>query len=239
MSETNSSSNARRRLDLNSAHQNKGRSKVKNPYLKAPKKASATVNVEEEVNAAATSTITPETGIEKFFVSKSKAGDAKPSAARKLVTPRDTDNAQQQQELTQGQKRSLQFTNSEDEDTKGLYYHSDGNSKTKNNTKKKKVYEPGHIHSTLDYAHRGETALDQGALNAYRFIRNHFLIPCDIEANSKFGPHSGTSFEQRVIRAYTLGLLETKDESISEDSLLVCSYCGDEGHKRDECTELL
>ncbi|KAL7528148.1 hypothetical protein ACHAXR_002288 [Thalassiosira sp. AJA248-18] len=236
MPETSNAPNAKRRLDLGSAT-NRER-KVKNPYLKAPK--SASTDTEKD---ATTTTVTPEGGIEKFFASKAKSGVAKPRASRKLVSPRENDIRLKDGELKleKGQKRkSLEFT-SDDEDKNGLYYHSDGESRTKNNTKKTKLYEPGHIHSILDYHHRGELPLDQGTLKAYRFIRNHFLIPRDIEADPKFGAYSGSSFEQRVIRAYTLGQLEPKKESskIGESSLLVCSYCGDEGHKRDDCAGLL
>ena len=50
-------------------------------------------------------------------------------------------------------------------------------------------------------------SLTTGQMNAYRFIRNHFNIPKDIELDSKFGPWSGICFEERIIRAYTLSQL--------------------------------
>mmetsp|Transcript_32711 Transcript_32711/g.69085 ORF Transcript_32711/g.69085 Transcript_32711/m.69085 type:complete len:232 (-) Transcript_32711:221-916(-) len=231
MTETNKGTNAKRRLDLGSTTKRTTRSTkvVENPYLKKPPTQSASNDP-----IAAASTITPETGIEKFFVSK-KAGEKKPSAARQLVTPRD--------EIDQ-KRKSLDF-NSEDDDPDGSYYHSD-NSRTNTNNKRIKTkkgggheeYEPAsHIHSTLDYHHRGELPLDEGTLKAYRFIRNHFFVPYDIEADPKFGAYSGSCFEKRVIRAYTLGQLEPKKEEYG--SLLVCSYCGEEGHKRDGCSKLL
>ena len=224
MPATNNKVSAKRRLDLggsSSSTTNTNRTKaVKNPYLKsAPVKSEArsTTNAEVVDAAAAASTVTPETGIEKFFVSKRKGEDA-----------------------PKGQKRrSLQF-NSEDDDTDGLYYHSDEEARTKNISKKKaKLYEPGYIHSSLGYHHRGELSLDHGTLNAYRFIRNHFLIPRDIETDPKFGPYSGSCFEERVIRAYSLGQLEPKEPKSGESLLSVCTYCGDEGHKRDDCLDLL
>mmetsp|Transcript_25373 Transcript_25373/g.54557 ORF Transcript_25373/g.54557 Transcript_25373/m.54557 type:complete len:236 (+) Transcript_25373:222-929(+) len=235
MSEKSETINAKRRLDLSSATTKRERTKVKNPYLEAPK--SASTNTEEDATTK-TSTITPEAGIDKFFVSKRKAGDAKPHAARKLVTPRENGIQQQDKELkrvAKGQTRkSLEFTS--DDDTRDLYYHSAEDS---HHSKKTKLHEAGNIHSILGYHHRGELPLDQGTLKAYRFIRNHFLIPRNIEADPKFGAHSGSCFEERVIRAYSLGQLKPKKSNKSECSLLVCSYCGDEGHKRDGCLKLL
>ena len=118
MFETNKTVSAKRRLDLGgSSSSTTNRAKaVKNPYLKsAPVKSEAqsTTNAEVVGAAAAASTVTPETGIEKFFVSKRKGGDATMPASRK----------------------SLQF-NSEDDDTDGLYYHSDEEARTKNISKK-------------------------------------------------------------------------------------------------------
>ena len=235
MSEKSETINARRRLDLSSATA-KRTTKVKNPYLKDPK--SAHTNTQENAPTTSTSTITPEAGIEKFFVSKREAGDSQPRAARKLVTPRENDVLVGESEKAKGLKRkSLEF--SSDDDANGLYYHSDTESRTNNMARKKKLYYPDHIHYTLDYHHRGELPLDQGTLKAYRFIRQHFLIPCDIESDPKFGAYSGSCFEERAIRAYSLGQLEPKKSNQSESSLLVCSYCGDVGHKRERCLKLL
>ena len=234
MSGKEATMNAKRRLDLSSESSKKdtsSTSKVQNPYLKASSKSTSITNVEQK-DAAVSSTVTPEAGIEKFFVSKKAAGGAnkKPSAARQLVTPRD--------DHTRQTKKQDGIT-SEDDDISGKYYHSDDSSRLHNNNKKKRLYEPGHIHSSLDYHHRGDLPLDQGTLKAYRFIRNHFLIPKDIESDPKFGSYSGSCFEERVIRAYALGMLKQKDESMDKSDLLVCSYCGDEGHQRDECSQLL
>lgn len=227
---------AKRRLDLDLRSTSiKDETKwkpLRNPYLKE----SAHTNADGDENAV--STVTPEAGISKFFLSQRKAGDSKPSAARKLVTPRENDTVRRNG--GKGPKRnSPEFTTSEGEDADGLYYHSDGGSRASNLAKKKKQYEPGHIHSTLGYSHRGELPLDQGTLKAYRFVRNHFLVPRDIEADPKFGPHSGSCFEERVVRAYNLGQLERKESGRARQSLLVCSYCGGEGHKKDSCQELI
>lgn len=202
MSETNHPS-VKRRLELGSA---KERPPVKNPYLKTSKPASTTADAAEQAGA---SKVTPDTGIEKFFTSKKNEGDQKPHAARKLVSPRE-DGVPQGNE-NRGQKRkSLEFS-SEDDETSSLYYHSDEETRASKLTKKKS-YEPGHIHTSLDYHHRGELPLDQGTLRAYRFIRNHFLIPRDIEADPKFGAYSGSCFEVRVL-LYHITLIHTSFRS--------------------------
>lgn len=230
---------AKRRLDVGSSEEVEASTKkhvkvVKNPYLK---KSSQTTTAKTEeasdsaINTAAhATTITPETGIEKFFVPKRKAGDKKPShVVRTLVPPR----------LLQEHGDNVTSSSDEDGDsTSSLYYHSADESSS-GKLKKTKVYEPDHIHSSLDYHNRGELALDHGSLNSYRFIRNHFLIPFDIETDPDFGPYSGSCFEERVIRAYSLGQLKPKQTAKNGESLLVCTYCGDEGHKRDGCLKLL
>lgn len=110
-----------------------------------------------------------------------------------------------------------------------LYYESGGEDD---------VYKPTHIHANVDYHRRGDLALDAKTLKVYRFVREHFLIPKDIEAEHKFGPLSGSCFEERVIRAYSLGELEAKD-GLDESDLHVCTYCGEEGHVKGDCSELL
>ncbi|KAL3761528.1 hypothetical protein ACHAW5_003076 [Stephanodiscus triporus] len=252
--ETIKYTNARRRLDLSSATT----VVVANPYLKGSSKSASAKNVvaaDGGVRESASSTIiTPEAGIEKFFVARERrhvVGDAKPRAARALVTPRDPsdsrvvrghddDDDEHKSSAKHGPKRrSLEF--SSDEDDSDLYYcRSDDDSRTNNVAKGSRMYDPIEIHSKLDYHHRGELPLDRGRLRAYRFIRDNFLIPRDIEADPKFGVHSGSCFEERVIRAYSLGQLQPKKESKrSGRSLLVCSYCGDQGHIRDGCLKLL
>ena len=195
------------------------RTQVRNPYLKTSKTTSPSstvaITVEQKDIIAK---VTPETGLEKFFVPKQKDNDKKKDVIRKLVPP--------------------DGMSSDDDDSSSnnsgssLYYHSD---ESLNSSKK---LDQDHMYKSLDYRHRGKLQLEQGTLMAYRFIRNHFLIPNDIENNEKFGPHSGQCFEERVIRAYTLGQLKAKKEYRGE-SLLVCSYCGDEGHKRVACLKLL
>ena len=89
----------KRRLDIGSSEEKEASTKkhvnnvVKNPYLKKSSQTTTTAKTEEAsaINTAAhATTITPETGIEKFFVPKRKAGEVKkPShVVRTLVPPR-------------------------------------------------------------------------------------------------------------------------------------------------------
>lgn len=237
--------NARRHLNLSPATEAQARTTgekiIENPYInnKSSSAAANTVGtVDATTNFTTASKVTPDVGIEKFFVSDRKAGGAKPSAARKLVT--DADRVESDV-ATKGRKRkkSHQRTNSEDDDVAGLYYHSDGERRGVNAKRESRQYEPGHIQSTLAYYQRGELPLGRGTLRAYRYVRDHFLIPRDIEVDPKFGAHSGSCFEERVLRAYALGLLDVKADAKDCGPLLVCSHCGDEGHIRDDCSELL
>ena len=161
------------------------------------------------------SEVTPEKGSKT--VTKDKTKD---SLVRKLklVTP-----------LKEERVKPLELFDGEDPT---LYYQSG------DEEQESSIYKPTYVHSNVDYHRRGDLALDQSTLKAYRFIRNNFLIPRTFETDGKFGPLSGSCFEERVIRAYSLGELEPR-ENIAESSLKVCTYCGEEGHMKENCTDLL
>ena len=127
-------------------------------------------------------------------------------------------------------RRVLLRANSKDDDKEGINYHSDV-------SKNDEDYDPAYINRCVQYSSRGSKALPAGTMTAYRFVRDNFLVPRDIE-DPKFGAYSGTSFEERVLRAYSLGMLETKGD-VDKTTLKVCTYCGGERHVRDECPELL
>ena len=224
-------SDPKRRLDLGNKPKvsvNPYKKKlVENPYKKkktsTDKESSNTQNVTESANKVTTasskaiSIITPEVSIEKFFV---KDRSKKPTSRRQLVSPRQNASAA-----------------SDEEEKEDLYYHSD-DSNTQSKIKKDSEYYPDHIHGVIDYQKRGDNvSLTSGQMNAYRFIRNHFNIPKDIELDSKFGPWSGISFEERVMRAYTLDQLIPKTGDAR--SFQVCTYCGEEGHNRNACSKLI
>ena len=235
----NDASGPKRRLDLGTKPKKeivnpyKNRKPVDNPYKKQKSTSTntestqtgaaiASVDGPTSTSSATTSIITPETGIEKFFLKDKKDHGKKPSAKRQLlVSPRHSEDAS---------------ADASGEDIEGLYYHSD-DSNTQSKNKQKSDYHPDHIHGIIDYHQRGEVSLTTGQMNAYRFIRNNFNIPRDIELDSKYGPWSGICFEVRVMRAYALGQLKSKSGDGS--SLRVCTYCGEEGHKRDKCMKLI
>ena len=234
-------SGAKRRLDLETKPKeivNPYKKKlIKNPYTKKQKSTESTQDEAAHpssitsaagsttASSATTSIITPETGIEKFFTKDKQESDGKKSssAKRKLVSPRGERDV------------SADTTSGHVED---FYYHSD-DSNTQSKRDSGSDYHPDHIHGIIDYHHRGEVTLTTGQKNAYRFIRNHFNVPRDIELNSEFGPWSGICFEERILRAYTLDQLMPKKVDIDGRSLKVCTYCGEEGHLRNKCIELI
>ncbi len=264
--------NAKRRLDLNAStndDEQKAKKEANNSNLKplASSSSAETASSTKKMTAmnakTASSNVTPDADVDKFLIGKRKSRDfvdeeddfteiIKPRAARKLVTPRDvveeprtrTTTARNQQRDLTTTRKSLKFT-SDDTDVGisggDLYYDSD-DEKSKSKKKSSREYVPVHIYSNVDYHRRGHLALDQGTLRAYHFIRNTFHIPKNLETDPKFGALSGSCFEERVIRAYSLGQLEPSGNGKHGDMnemLLVCSFCGDEGHKRDGCSKLL
>ncbi len=235
----------RRRLDLSSASGRNAKpppkAKVANPYatnaFKNASSSSSGIHGGLDPKGA-------NTPVESFFLKKKPVDDSSSPAGAKrqlLVTPRRSAGVAAAAESKIGEKRK-HLDDSDNVDEKydeSLYYHSgEEQSETSANNS---ANQPERTYSNIDYRHRGEIPLDEPTTKAYRFVRNHFLVPKDIESDPKFGPHSGTCFEERVIRAYSLGMLTPKRRGGRGDNagLLVCTYCGEEGHKRDGCLELV
>ena len=257
---------AKRRLDLKVGPVDDEKKKsrdVKNPYLK-PSVPSSLPAVSAAPATRAASTVTPDAGTDKLLVGKRKSryvdevddvAGIKPRVARKLVTPREVEAPRTKSVTTKSQRtiktrKSLKFTSGDHTDVvvDGDLYYDSVDEKNSKKSSSPEVYVPVHIHSNVDYHRRGDLVLDQGKLRAYRFIHNNFHIPKNIETDPTFGPLSGGCFEERVIRAYSLGKLELnkngkmmskRGSTSGNEMLLVCSYCGDEGHKRDGCSQLL
>ena len=103
-------------------------------------------------------------------------------------------------------------------------------------------YVPTYIHKNVGYARFG-TALDRlsdGQKLAFAFVVDKFEIPADFETNRKYGPLSGTSYEERVLAAYaTNGLTPSKDADPDVIRKGICTFCGELGHKKKLCPELL
>ena len=67
-------------------------------------------------------------------------------------------------------------------------------------------------------------------------IVEHYVIPDDLES-SDYGPHSGTTYEERVLVNYAWGMYKPKDaaRSFADKWLKFCDECGSEGHVRFDC----
>ena len=131
---------------------------------------------------------------------------------------------------------------------------AEGETPKKKKSKKKKVeakaavatteepYVPTYIHKNVGYARFG-TALDRlsdGQKLAFAFVVENYEIPADFETNRKYGPLSGTSYEERVLAAYaTNGLNPSEDTDPTLIRKGICTFCGELGHKKKLCPELL
>ena len=92
-------------------------------------------------------------------------------------------------------------------------------------------YVPENIHKTVDYSRRGTKALPRGLVAAFHHIERYFQVPDDFEVDKRFGPLSGISFEERLVAAYSQGLLVAKEENTP----FICTSCGELGHKKRAC----
>ena len=123
---------------------------------------------------------------------------------------------------------------------------------------------PIYIHKNLEYQRKGQATLSDVTETVYRWIEQHYEIPDDFENNiHKYGPISGTCYEERVIKSYDMGLLQPKmvsggggiDYDYDDDDddggggggvsgrvdILtgICSECACTGHKRIDCPQLI
>lgn len=95
-------------------------------------------------------------------------------------------------------------------------------------------YVPTYIDKNLSYKRKGVASLPFTVEKTYQLVIDHYHIPKDFEHNRSYGPLSGTSYEERVIGAYRLSLLEPQDQSVE-----ICSNCATLGHLRNDCPELI
>lgn len=103
-------------------------------------------------------------------------------------------------------------------------------------------YVPTYIHKNVGYSSFG-TATDRltdGQKLAFNFVVEQYHIPSDFETNRKYGPLSGTSYEERVLAAYATNGLDPSEDA---DSALIrkgiCTFCGIVGHRRKLCPDLI
>ena len=103
-------------------------------------------------------------------------------------------------------------------------------------------YVPTYIHKNVGYSSFG-TATDRltdGQKLAFNFVVEQYHIPSDFETNRKYGPLSGTSYEERVLAAYaTNGLDPSEDADSTQIRKGICTFCGIVGHRRKLCPDLI
>jgi hypothetical protein len=95
-------------------------------------------------------------------------------------------------------------------------------------------YIPKHLYKAIGYSRRGEKKINKIVKATFSLIDENFFIPDDFETNDKYGPKSGSYFEEHAIRAYSQGMLLSKSEKMVE----ICTGCGTLGHTRDDCPSL-
>lgn len=105
-------------------------------------------------------------------------------------------------------------------------------------TRKDEEYVPTYIHKNIGYQRKGQATLSVKVKKTYAWIEKNYHIPTDFETNKfDYGPQSGTSYEERLVQAYNLSLLEPKNPQSSE--LEFCSSCTQIGHMKSDCPQLI
>ena len=108
-----------------------------------------------------------------------------------------------------------------------------------------KKYVPHYIHKNLEYKRESSSSsqtnkeqhLDSVTRKVYAWIQENCTIPDDFETNRAYGPWSGSCHEERVLRAYRLGLLTTTKTN-SNDAVM-CTSCATVGHSQNQCPALI
>nr|CCA17314.1 hypothetical protein PITG_06232 [Albugo laibachii Nc14] len=102
-------------------------------------------------------------------------------------------------------------------------------------------YVPRFIYRTVKYTHKKKKTYGENRNSAVeltlRHIEKYYQIPSDLEQNHKFGPHSGMDYNSRLIRAFTLDLLEPKTSQDKNHIPGICISCGDIGHTQRYCPD--
>mmetsp|Transcript_8270 Transcript_8270/g.17509 ORF Transcript_8270/g.17509 Transcript_8270/m.17509 type:complete len:238 (-) Transcript_8270:54-767(-) len=99
---------------------------------------------------------------------------------------------------------------------------------------------PQNSYRILGYLREGDAVLSLGSRRAYDLVKANCHIPKDFDSDPRFGPLSGTCHEERVIAAFSTGMLKVRieaDTDFVEGG--VCSWCGRAGHQRGGCLDLI
>ena len=99
------------------------------------------------------------------------------------------------------------------------------------------IPKPTAVFTNVNYKTKGKTTdLPENYRKVVAYVEKTFSIPQDFEVSSTFGVHSGSCYERRLIAAYVWGQLTPKDGCTAKK---MCVECGEFGHFRDDCEELL
>lgn len=104
-------------------------------------------------------------------------------------------------------------------------------------TTKRSGFVPKYIHKNLSYYCQGDSELDPITRKAFEKVMESHMIPQDLEQSREYGPKSGSSLEDRVLRAYALGQLTPREDY--QGDARICTACAETGHKRDACPTLI
>ena len=100
----------------------------------------------------------------------------------------------------------------------------------------KKTTQPSSIFAHLEYQKRGVTTLPDNYKKVVSYVEKCFEVPKDFEISASYGVHSGSCYERRLIAAFVWGQLLPKPGVVPQK---MCVECGQKGHFRDECEDLL
>eukprot|EP00644_Phytophthora_capsici_P001478 jgi/Phyca11/526539/estExt2_fgenesh1_pm.C_PHYCAscaffold_100099 len=94
---------------------------------------------------------------------------------------------------------------------------------------------PTFIYETVKYKHKLEKhEVSKELKTVVEYIKKYYDVPKDFETNKKYGCHSGLTYEKRLARAYSMGLLPPKCGKKTE---AICVTCAKVGHTYKACPD--
>ena len=76
--------------------------------------------------------------------------------------------------------------------------------------------------------------LPKGKLTLVQFIKSNYAVPKDFETDTKFGPHSGLCFEDRLISSYEWKQFKPNEkfrkQQATENEWKMCWKCEEKGN---------
>uniref|UniRef100_K3X5T4 CCHC-type domain-containing protein n=1 Tax=Globisporangium ultimum (strain ATCC 200006 / CBS 805.95 / DAOM BR144) TaxID=431595 RepID=K3X5T4_GLOUD len=97
---------------------------------------------------------------------------------------------------------------------------------------------PEFIYQVVKYKRKGQSGkLSTEVAKVVKYIQAHYKIPADFERKHKFGPHSGLTYETRLVQAYSHKLLELNNPKANPVPQTICINCAQLGHPHKECPD--